>query len=50
MASLLADLQDERLLDCISCASAIPAEPIKLNIIGGTPLQKEVMTEQDCVV
>jgi hypothetical protein len=48
MASKLADLQDERLLDRISCASAIAAEPIKkVNITGGITLQKEVMTRQD---
>jgi len=51
MAPKLADLQDERLLDCISCVSAIPAEPIKkLDIIGETPLKKEVGAKRHRVI
>lgn len=51
MASKLADLQDERLLDCISCVSAIPVEPIKkLDIIGETPLRKEAGAKQHRVI
>jgi hypothetical protein len=51
MASLLADLQDERLLDRMSCPPPIPANLIeKLNIIGKTPLRKEVGAKQHDVI
>jgi hypothetical protein len=47
MASKLADLQDERLLDCISFPPPIPAELIEKLNIGGTLLQTKMRMEHN---
>ncbi|CAN9281607.1 unnamed protein product [Alternaria alternata] len=47
MASKLTDLQDERLLDCISFPPPIPAELIEKLNIGGTLLQTKMKMEQN---
>jgi hypothetical protein len=49
MASKLADLQDERLLDCISFPPPIPAEFIEKLNIGGTLPQTKMDMEQNRV-